>query len=110
VDDVESSDMSFAVHDSPGTTHIATTSNHHDVSGIKLDKVGHFALLQVVLDGVVDRNVRVWIANCSSVMSDEVWDTTVADLSFLDWRTRFIQLDQFEELKTEEIDVPLHSL
>jgi hypothetical protein len=85
VDDVESSDMSFTVHDSSGTTHIATTSDDDDVSGIKLDKVGHFSLLQVILDGIIDRDVRVGIANCSSVMGDEERYATVADLNLLDW-------------------------
>jgi hypothetical protein len=109
VDNVESSDMSFTVHDSSGTAHIATTSDDNDVSGIKLDKVGHFALLQVVLDGIVDRNVRIWIADCSSVVSDEVRYTTVADQNFLDWREE-VWLDRFDGPETEETDAPLHSL
>jgi hypothetical protein len=107
MDDIESSNMSFTVHNSSGTTHIAATSDDNDVSGIELDKVGDLALLQVVLDGVVDFDLGVRIADCSAVMGDEVWYTTVADLNLLDWKW---PVRQREELGTEENNVPLHSL
>lgn len=85
VDNIEASDMSLTVGDGADTSHVATTSDDDHVSSIKLDESGDLALLQVVLDGIVGFDVRVWVADSSSIVGDDVWNTTVANENLLDF-------------------------
>lgn len=72
VDDVETSVVALTVGDDTDTTHVATTGDHGDGAGVELDEVLDLASLEVNLDGVVDldEGVRVadavnrhWLAN-----------------------------------------------
>lgn len=54
VDNVEASVVAFTVSDDTNTTHVTTTSDHDDHTGIELDEVGDLASAEVDLDGVVD--------------------------------------------------------
>lgn len=67
--------MFLAVGDDTGTTHVASTSNHHDVSGVKVNEVNNFTQFKVKLDGVVDFDGRVRIADGATVVSDDMGDT-----------------------------------
>jgi len=84
MNDIEPPNVSLTMQDGPDTTHAAATRDNDDISGIKLDKVGDFALLQVILDGVVDLDLRVGITDRSTVVGDNEWYTAVADLVLLD--------------------------
>jgi hypothetical protein len=84
VDDIKASNVLLAVHDNTSTAHVTTTSDHDDVTGIELDKVGDFALLEVKLDGVVDLDERVGITDGSSVVGDDMRNTTGTDSNLLD--------------------------
>jgi hypothetical protein len=69
VDNVEASIMSLTVSDDTNTTHVATTSDHSDHTGIEGDKVGNLASSDINLDGVVDLDCWVWVSDttCPSV-------------------------------------------
>jgi hypothetical protein len=54
VDDVETTIMALTVSDDTDPTHVATTSDHADDTGVETDKVGDLACSQVDLDGVID--------------------------------------------------------
>lgn len=76
---IESTDVLLTVRDDTGTTHVASTSDHHNVSGVEVNEVNDFALLKVKLDGVVDFDGRVRIADGTTVVSDDMGDTLGAE-------------------------------
>lgn len=63
VDDVETTVVTLTVSDDTNTTHVATTSGHDDNTGIELDEVKDLASGNVDLDGVVDLDGRVGVAD-----------------------------------------------
>lgn len=63
VHDVEATVVALPVRDDTDTAHVATTSHHGDNTGIELDEVGDLARREVNLDGVVDLDQRVGVAN-----------------------------------------------
>lgn len=73
---IETTNVLFTVCDDTSTAHVTTTSDHDNVTGIELDKVGDLALLNVKLDSVVDPDKRIGITDCSAVVGDNVGDTT----------------------------------
>lgn len=73
------------MRDDTTATHVTTTSDHHDVSGIELDKVGDLSLLKVELDGVVDFDGGIGVADRATVVSDDVGHTFRANSLFPDF-------------------------
>lgn len=63
VDDVETTVVTLTVSDDTNTTHVATTSGHDDNTGVELDEVEDLASGNVNLDGVVDLDGRVGVAD-----------------------------------------------
>jgi hypothetical protein len=63
VDNVEASVVALTVSDDTNTTHVTTTSDHDDHTGIELDEVRDLASGQVNLDGVVDLDGWVGVAD-----------------------------------------------
>lgn len=63
VDDVETSVMALTVGDDADTAHVTTTSHHGDGAGVELDVVLDLASLKVDLDGVVDTDGGVRVAD-----------------------------------------------
>lgn len=63
VDDVETTIVALTVSDDTNTTHVATTGDHDDNTSVELDKVGDLARGNVDLDGVVDLDQRVGVAD-----------------------------------------------
>lgn len=63
VDDVETTIVTLTVSDDTNTTHVATTSGHDDNTGVELDEVEDLASGNVNLDGVVDLDGRVGVAD-----------------------------------------------
>jgi hypothetical protein len=69
VDNVETTVVSLTVSDDTNTTHVATTSDHGDHTGVEPDKVGNLASREVNLDGVVDLDGRVGVSDpiCTNI-------------------------------------------
>jgi hypothetical protein len=63
VDDVETTIVALTVSDDTNTTHVATTGDHGNGASVELDEVGDLAALEVDLDGVVDLDGRVRVAD-----------------------------------------------
>lgn len=63
VDDVETTIVTLTVSDDTNTTHVATTSDHGNGTGIEPDEVKDLASLNVDLDGVVDLDSGVGVAD-----------------------------------------------
>jgi hypothetical protein len=95
--------------DNTNTTHVATTSNHGNHTSVELDKFGNFSSAKVDLDGVVDFDSRIGVSDTiipsafysvsnhslvqrligagdlrASIMRNQVWDSTLANLNSLD--------------------------
>lgn len=71
--------MAFSVRNDTNTAHITSTSDHDDVAGIKLDKAGDLALVDVELDCVVDPDGGVGVADRAPVMGHNVRHAASAD-------------------------------
>lgn len=68
VDDVETTVVALTVSDDTNTTHVTTTSDHNDGTGIELDEVGDLASGKLNLDGVVDLDQRIRVADAEKLM------------------------------------------
>lgn len=79
---IKSTNVFLAVGDNTGTTHVAPTSDHHDVPGVKVNEVSNFALFKVKLDGVVNFDGGVGIADGATVVSDDMGDTLSTESNF----------------------------
>ena len=66
VDDVEATIVTLTVGDDTNTTHVTTTSDHGNGAGVELDEVGDLASGEVNLDGVVDLDQGVGVADAIS--------------------------------------------
>ena len=60
---VEATVVSLTVSDDTNTTHVATTSDHGDHTGIELDVVCDLAGSEIDLDGVVNLDDGVWVSD-----------------------------------------------
>lgn len=63
MDDVETTVVALTMSDDTDTTHVTTTSDHSNGTSVELDGVGDLASGEIDLDGVVDLNQRVRVAN-----------------------------------------------
>lgn len=63
VDDVETSIVALTVSDDTNTTHVTTTGDHADNTGVEVDKVGDLSSGNINLHGVVDLDGRVGVAD-----------------------------------------------
>jgi hypothetical protein len=63
VDNVETSVVTLTVSDDTYTTHVTTTSDHCDHTGIELDEVGNLSCGKINLDSVVDLDRWVWVTD-----------------------------------------------
>lgn len=73
--DIETTNVLLAVRDDTSTTHVTSTSNHHNVSSVKVNEFDDFSRLKVKLESVVNLNGRVRITDGAAVMSDDMRDT-----------------------------------
>lgn len=63
MDDVETSVVALTVGDDTDTTHVATAGDHGNGAGVELDEVLNLAGGKVDLDGVVDLDEGVRVAD-----------------------------------------------
>jgi len=99
MDDIETSNVLFTVDDNTGPSHVAPTSDDHDISSIKLDKVDDLALLDIVLDGIVDMDEGVRVTNGATVVGDDVRNTLRTEGDSADFEKlvlRFLRSDSVD--------------
>jgi len=65
----------LSVCDGAHTTQVTASSDHAQVATVELDVVSDFAGTDVDLDGVVDLDEGVWVADGAGIMGAQVWDT-----------------------------------
>src|ERR1700733_4061251 len=70
--DIETTDMSFTMHNDACTTHVTTTGDHGDVTRFKMNEIGEFVLLNVELDCIVDVDGRIGVADGTTVVRGDV--------------------------------------
>ena len=75
MDDIEATDVLLAVNDDTRSTHVTTAGDHNNITGIEFDEIGDLILLDIEFDRVVDPNGRVWVADSSPVVCNNVWNT-----------------------------------
>ena len=75
VDDVEGSWVTVTGLDNTNTASVTTTGDHAKVARVELDVLGDGTGLDVKDDGVVDLDVRGWVADSTSVVGNDEWDT-----------------------------------
>ena len=71
------------MHDNTRSTHVATSSNHDQVSGIKFSDADNLILGEVKPDSIVHFDTGVGITNCTSVMGDDIGHASVAESDLL---------------------------
>ena len=79
MDDVKAAYMAFTVRNNAHTAHVASTSDHDGIAGIKLCKAGDLALVDIELDCVIDLDGRVGVAYCAAVVGYNVRDAARTD-------------------------------
>jgi hypothetical protein len=111
VDNVETSIVTLAMGDNTNTTHVTTTSNHGNDTGIELDVLGDLSGSKVNLDSVVDLDSWVGVTDTTSyllvsgignsgsipglrsgIVCDEVWDSSLTKLDTLDFSKLVLSL------------------
>jgi hypothetical protein len=65
MDNVEATIVTLTVGQDTNTAHVATTGDHGNGASVELDEVGDLAGLEVNLDGVVDLDERVGVADAA---------------------------------------------
>jgi hypothetical protein len=74
VDNIKATNVLLTVNNDTGPTHVTTAGDHNDVTGIELNKVGDLVLFNIELDGVVDPDARVGVADSSTIVGNDVGD------------------------------------
>jgi hypothetical protein len=69
VDNVEASVVALTVSDDTDTAHVTTTGNHDNDTSVELDEVGDLASGEVDLDGVVDLDGWVGVADSTQILA-----------------------------------------
>lgn len=83
MDNIESTSVPLTVSNNTSTSHVTSTSDHNNIASIEFYKVDNLILFKIELDGVIDTDMGVGVADGSAVMSDDVGYTfsTKSDLS-----------------------------
>lgn len=63
---VEASIMTFPMRDDAHTAHVASTCSHGDDAGIEADEVGDLTGSEIDLDGIIDLDGRIRIADSTA--------------------------------------------
>mmetsp|Transcript_41126 Transcript_41126/g.108648 ORF Transcript_41126/g.108648 Transcript_41126/m.108648 type:complete len:229 (-) Transcript_41126:569-1255(-) len=84
VNDVKAALVALTRDDDTDAASVLAAADHGKVASLKLDEIVHLARLQVELDGVVDGNQRVGVADRAAVVSHDVRNLLRAHLQRLD--------------------------
>ena len=79
MNNIKTSNVLLSVNNDARSAHIASASNHNNVSGVKFDEVRNLALFEIIFNSIVGLDVRIRITNCASVVGDDVGNAAVAD-------------------------------
>jgi len=71
VDDIEGARMSLPMSHDADSPQVSTADYHAQVPGVELDEVGDFRVGDVVDDAIVNVDLRIWIADGSTVVSHD---------------------------------------
>jgi hypothetical protein len=63
VHDIEASVVPLTMRDNTNTTHVTTTSDHGNGASVELDEVGNLSSVQIDLDGVIDSDDGIRVAD-----------------------------------------------
>jgi hypothetical protein len=86
VNDIKTTNVLLSMHNDTSSAHVTSTSDHDNVAGVELNKVGDFCLFNVILDGVVNMDTGVGITDGSAIVGDDVGNSTVADSDATDFQ------------------------
>ena len=78
MNNIKTSNVLLSVHNDTRPAHIASASDHDNVSGVELDEVGDLALIEIIFDCIVGFNIRIRITNCASIVGDDVGNAAIA--------------------------------
>jgi hypothetical protein len=84
VANVKSTGVSFSADNDTRSTLISSTSDHDINTSVHVDEFEHLVVLNVELDSVVDSNQGIRVTKSSSVVGDNVGDTSSTQLNLLD--------------------------
>lgn len=74
MDNIKTTDVLLTMNNDTSPAHVAPAGDHNDVAGVKLNEVSDFILLDVKLDGVVDPDGGVRVADGSAVVGNDIWN------------------------------------
>ena len=78
MNNIKTSNVLLSVHNDTRPAHIASASDHDNVSGVELDEVGDLALIKIIFDCIVGFNIRIRITNRASIVGDDVGNAAIA--------------------------------
>lgn len=81
MDDVETTLVVLAVGNSTHTTQVTATGDHDKLTVLELNKLGDLASGEIDLDGIVDLDKRVGVADGAAIVGNQVGDALLAGLN-----------------------------
>jgi hypothetical protein len=81
---IEASNMLLPMHNNTCPSHVTTTRDYYNISCIEFDEIRDLALLEVVLDRVIDIDRWVRVTDRATIVGDDVGDTLGAYCYFAD--------------------------
>ena len=84
MDNVEATLVTLTVNNNTNTSQVTTTSSHNNVTVVKLDERLNLASSKVDLDGVVNLDGGVGVADGAAVVGNNVRNTLLTELNTLD--------------------------
>jgi len=82
MNDIEATNVLLTVHNYTSTTHVTSASNRHEITGVEVNEVSNLVLHKIELDCVVRLDGRVRIADCATIMGDNIRHALVAESDF----------------------------
>jgi len=85
VNDIKTTIVSLTVGDNTNTTHVATTSNHGNSTGVEVDEFSDLSGLDIDFDSIIDTDGGVRVADGAGIVGNEIRDPLGAQLNTLDF-------------------------
>ena len=87
MNNIKTSHVLLSVHNDTRPAHIASASDHDNVSSVELDEVGDLALIKIIFDCIVGFNIRIRITKCASIVGGDVENAPIAYSYSTDFRS-----------------------
>lgn len=91
VNNIEGTRVTLTVDDGSDSPQVTTTSDHAQVTGVKLDEVHDLVGLNVQLDGIVHLNQWIGVTDCSSIVGGNERNTLGSNLNASDFAKLVLQ-------------------